>query len=194
MFAANEVEASVPLWVGLSVADEEGAYWPRLNPGRVFVSVVQCAEVSAAVWLALWDLWLAFSSPGRAPQWVAWAGPVVYTDSSADPGFSAFRSDRGFNSQCQKCCLGTKTITDPYASKSGFSLVVNAPSALELASALVRALEKNAISHAQGGANLMMGKYPFLAKKLDSPRGYYSTVRKISAGRPAQFQAHTWLS
>ena len=43
-----------------------------------------------------------------------------------------------------------------YAIISGFSLVANAPSALELASALVWALEKNAIRVGQGGANLMV--------------------------------------
>jgi hypothetical protein len=90
--AADEVEASVPLWVCLSVADEEGTYWPRLDPGRVVVSVVQCAEVSAAVWFAAW---LVFSALGRARRWVAGAGPVIYTDTFAVPSFSAFRSDRG---------------------------------------------------------------------------------------------------
>lgn len=134
MFAADEAVASVPLWVGLSVADEEGTYWPRLDPGRVVVPVVRRAEVSAAAWFALW---LEFSAPGRAPLWVAWGVPVIYTDTSPDLGFSVFRSDRRFNIHCQRCSLGTKTKRDTYASRSGFSLVVNAPSALELASALV---------------------------------------------------------
>jgi len=81
MFVPEGVEASVPLLFGSSVSDVVGAYWRRLNPGRVVVSVVRWAELSVAVWFAL-------SASGSAPRRrrrVGWEALAVNTDSSAVP-------------------------------------------------------------------------------------------------------------
>ena len=148
MSALEGVEAFVPLWFDLFVSDVAGAYWRRLDPRWVVVSAVRCAELS---------VWFAFSASASAPrrrQRVGWEGLVVYTDSYVVPNLG-LGGDRG---QCpsQTCGLRTMIKRHAYAIISGFSLVVNTPSALELASALVRALEKNAIRPGQGGANLMV--------------------------------------
>ena len=49
VFVPEGVEASVPLWFGLTVSDIVGVYWRRLDPGRVVVSVVRRADLSVAV-------------------------------------------------------------------------------------------------------------------------------------------------
>ena len=113
---------------------------------------------------------------------------MVYTDPSAVPSFVRFKlgGDRG---QCQNCGLRTKTERHSYAMISGFSLVANAPSGLELVSALVRGTGEEC-DQTRAGRRQSDGvklQYPFLAKGQNLLCGGYIAVHEFSSERPAQF-------